>query len=81
MILLILLIIFVLFILINNESFSDIYLEDPFVYKQLNNLKQTRYEPLPYNESLDNLGNYTKYRKYYKLPKKAIYSVLQLFNK
>ena len=74
---LILLICVVILILYNAETFKngDIYLNDQFDYQQMNYIKNDRYDPLHYNDSLDDFNKYAKYRKDYKYPKNAKYNV------
>lgn len=71
----ILLIVFILlFTLSFTEHFNEIYLQDPFIYKQLNKIKDNGLDPLNYQKSLDNFGEYKKYRKSYQFPKYGKYS-------
>ena len=55
------------------EHFNEIYLQDPFIYQQLNKIKDNGLDPLTYQQSLDNFGEYKKYRKSYKFPKYGKY--------
>lgn len=57
----------------NKEHFNEIYLQDPFIYQQLNKIKDSGLDPLYYQQSLDNFGEYKKYRKSYKFPKYGRY--------
>jgi len=56
------------------EHFNEIYLQDPFIYQQLNKIKDNGLDPLTYQQSLDNFGEYKKYRKSYQFPKYGKYS-------
>ena len=56
------------------EQFVDIGLEDPFIYKSLNYIKSSRFDPLEYISIMDDFGQYKKYRTEYKYPKNAKYS-------
>lgn len=74
----ILLIVFIVFILLFTlsftEHFNEIYLQDPFIYQQLNKIKDNGLDPVTYQQSLDNFGEYKKYRKSYLFPKYGKYS-------
>lgn len=76
---LILIILVILLLLYNNnkESFAigDIYLKDPYQYQEINYMQNNRYDPLQYNNLLDDLDKYSKYRKNYKYPKNAKYNI------
>lgn len=73
MILLLLIVLIFIFTISFKEHFNEIYLQDPFIYKQINKIKNSEIDPLTYQQLLDNFGEYKKYRKSYKYPLYAKY--------